>query len=283
MKRIAGIKPLSEQTLMNNYVFSMVMREPRRIKPLLEHILRKKIKTIRMVEPEKSMKEKFESKGIRLDLYVEDEGGVVYDVEVQTTDQKNLPRRMRYYQGMLDITFFPAGVDYNLMRKSYVIFICNFDPYDEGLYIYTFQNRCDQNYEILFGDDAVKVVVNTKGTKGDISPELKEAIIYLDREEVTGPYSKELDDAVNELKSNEERGQEYMMLMTYGAEQRAAGKYSGFVELIRRWLEKKSSMPVNEAADFVGITVPQFEGVLALIKEHPDWDNDEVADKADWR
>jgi len=39
-----------------------------------------------------------------------------------------------------------------------------------------------------------------------ISPELKEAIIYLDREEVTGPYSKELDDAVNELKSNEERG-----------------------------------------------------------------------------
>ena len=280
---MAGIKPLSEQTLMNNYVFSMVMREPRRMKPLLEHILRKKIKTIRMVEPEKSMKEKFESKGIRLDLYVEDEGGVVYDVEVQTTDQKNLPRRMRYYQGMLDITFFPAGADYNLMRKSYVIFICNFDPYDEGLYIYTFQNRCDQNYEILFGDDAVKVVVNTKGTKGDISPELKEAIIYLDREEVTGPYSKELDDAVNELKSNEERGQEYMMLMTYGAEQRAAGKYSGFVELIRRWLEKKSSMPVNEAADFVGITVPQFEGVLALIKEHPDWDNDEVADKADWR
>ena len=280
---MAGIKPLSEQTLMNNYVFSMVMREPRRIKPLLEHILRKKIKTIRMVEPEKSMKEKFESKGIRLDLYVEDEGGVVYDVEVQTTDQKNLPRRMWYYQGMLDITFFPAGADYNLMRKSYVIFICNFDPYDEGLYIYTFQNRCDQNYEILFGDDAVKVVVNTKGTKGDISPELKEAIIYLDREEVTGPYSKELDDAVNELKSNEERGQEYMMLMTYGAEQRAAGKYSGFVELIRRWLEKKSSMPVNEAADFVGITVPQFEGVLALIKEHPDWDNDEVADKADWR
>jgi predicted transposase/invertase (TIGR01784 family) len=280
---MAGIKPLSEQTLMNNYVFSMVMREPRRIKPLLEHILGKRIKTIRMVEPEKTMKEKFESKGIRLDLYVEDADGVVYDVEVQTTDQKNLPRRMRYYQGMLDITFFPAGADYNLMRKSYVIFICNFDPYGEGLYIYTFENRCDQNYEVLFGDDAVKVVVNTKGTKGDISPELKEAIIYLDREEVTGSYSKELDDAVNELKSNEERGQEYMMLMTYGAEREAAGKYSGFVELIRRWLEKKSSIPVNEAADFVGITVPQFEGVLALIKEHPDWDNDEVADKADWR
>jgi len=280
---MAGFKPLSEQTLMNNYVFSMVMREPKRIKPLLEYILGKKIKSIRMIEPERTMKEKFESKGIRLDLYVEDIDGVVYDVEVQTTDQKNLPRRMRYYQGMLDITFFPAGADYNKMRKSYVIFICNFDPYGEERYIYTFQNRCDQNYELLFGDDAIKVVVNTKGTKGEISPELKEAIIYLDREEVTGPYSKELDDAVNELKSNEERGQEYMMLMTYGAEQRAAGKYIGFVEQIRRWFDKKSPMPVKDAADFVGITVPQFEGVLSLIKEHPDWDDGEIADQADWR
>ena len=99
------IAPLSEQTLMNNYVFSMVMRDPKRIKPLLEHILKKKIKKIKLVEPEKTFKERFESKGIRLDLYVEDEDGVVYDVEVQTTDQKNLPRRMRYYQGMLDITF----------------------------------------------------------------------------------------------------------------------------------------------------------------------------------
>ena len=218
-----------------------------------------------------------------MSITLEDADGVVYDVEVQTTDQKNLPRRMRYYQGMLDITFFPAGADYNLMRKSYVIFICNFDPYGEGLYIYTFQNRCDQNYEVLFGDDAVKVVVNTKGTKGDISPELKEAIIYLDREEVTGPYSKELDDAVNELKSNEERGQEYMMLMTYGAEREAAGKYIGLVEQIRGWYDDKDDLPAARMAKSLRISLPIFEGVLALIKEHPDWDDRMVADQADWR
>ena len=280
---MASFKPLSEQTLMNNYVFSMVMREPKRIKPLLEYILDKKIKSISMVEPEKTMKEKFESKGIRLDLYVEDIDGVVYDCEVQTTDQKNLPRRMRYYQGMLDITFFLAGADYNKMRKSYVIFISNFDPYGEEQYIYTFQNRCDQNHELLFGDDAVKVVVNTKGTKGEISAELKEAIIYLDREEVTGPYSKELDDAVNDLKSNEERGQEYMMLMTYGAEREAAGKYIRNVEQIRGWYDDKDDLPAARMAKALRISLPVFEGVLSLIKEHPDWDNADIADKANWR
>ena len=37
-----AIKPLSEQTLMNDYVFSMVVWEPKRIRPLLEYILGKK-------------------------------------------------------------------------------------------------------------------------------------------------------------------------------------------------------------------------------------------------
>ena len=50
---------------------------------------------------------------------------------------------------------------------------------------------------------AVKIVVNTKGIKGEISPELKEAILYLDHEEITGSYSEELDEAVQELKSGE--------------------------------------------------------------------------------
>ena len=280
------IKPLKEQTLMNNYVFAMVMREPKRIKPLLEHILEKKITKISMVEPEKTMKEKFESKGIRLDLYVEDEDGIVYDVEVQTTDQKNLPQRMRYYQAMLDITFFPTGANYNLMRRSYVIFICNFDPYGEKRYIYTFQNRCDQNHDLLMGDEAVKVVVNTKGTVGEISEELKEALKYLDSGEVTGEYSRELDDAVNKLKDNEERGHEYMLLMTYGAERETAGKYIGKVEMIRNWCDGNKGnkkMSESEMAEALMMKLPIFQGVVSLIKDHPDWDDATVADKAAWR
>ncbi len=279
----AEIKPLSEQTLMNNYVFSQVMREPKRIRPLLEFILGKKIRLIHMVEPEKTMKERFKAKGIRLDLYVEDVDGVDYDCEVQTTDEKNLPRRMRYYQAMLDITFFRAGKDYNKMRKSYVVFICSFDLYGEGRYIYTFQNRCDQNYELLFGDDAVKVVVNTKGTKGEISPELKETILYLDHEEITGSYSEELDEAVQKLKSSEEEGQKAMLLSIYLEEQKTVGKYKKLVEQIRGWHDDKDDLPAPRMAKCLRISLPIFEGVLALIKEHPDWDDEEIADKANWR
>ena len=266
-----GIRPLREQTIMNNYVFSMVMREPKRIKPLLEYILGKKIRAITVLEAEKVLKEKYESKGARLDLYVEDDDGVIYNVEVQTTNKRNLDKRMRYYQALLDITFFPAGADYNLLRKSYVIFICNYDPYKQNRYIYTFRHRCDQDYDLLFGDNAIKVVVNTKGTVGDISPELKEAITYLDSGEVTGEYSKELDEAVQDLINNEERGQEYMMLMTYAAEQRAEGKYIDKVETIRAWSIDAGGTDSAFLARILHISLTTFNNVLALIKEHPDW------------
>ena len=280
---MAKVKPLSEQTLMNNYVFYKVMREPKRIKPLLEFILHRKIKRISLVESEKTLKERFAAKGARLDLYVEDEDGIVYDVEVQTTDNDDLSLRMRYYQGMLDQTFFPTGADYNEMRKSFVIFICNYDPFKEGRYVYTFQNRCDQNHKLLFGDDAVKVVVNTKGTKGRISQQLKEVIMYLDHEEVTGSFSRELDKAVKALKESEEGRQEFMMLMAFGAEQKAAGKYMGKVEQIRGWYNDDSTIPATEAAKILRVTDAQFERVLSLIKENPELDDDDIAAQVNWR
>ena len=278
-----AIKPLSEQTIMNNYVFYKIMREPRRIKPLLKYILHKKIHNIRVIESEKTLKEMFASKGVRLDLYVEDTDGVIYDVEVQTTDNGDIAFRMRYYQGMLDLTFFPAGADYNKMRKSFIIFICNYDPYHQDRYIYTFQNHCDQDQSLLFGDECVKVVVNVKGSKGRISKELKEAILYLGRQEVTGPYSKELDDAVNELKKNEEARQEYMTWSTYGAEERAAGKRIDKVEMIRGWYDDHSSLPMADAAKFAKVTIPQFESVLDLIKSNPKMADEEIANRVNWR
>ena len=39
------------------------------------------------------------------------------------------------------------------MTSSYVIFICNYDPYKDNRYIYSFENRCIQDTELVFGDE----------------------------------------------------------------------------------------------------------------------------------
>lgn len=48
-----------------------------------------------------------DGKSMRLDVYVKDGDGVtvtVYDLEIQTTSQDDLPQRLRYYQGMIDLS-----------------------------------------------------------------------------------------------------------------------------------------------------------------------------------
>ena len=39
--------------------------------------------------------------------------------------------------------------------------------------IYTFENRCIQDLGLRLGDDATKIILNTKGTMDDITPEMK--------------------------------------------------------------------------------------------------------------
>ena len=155
---------------------------------------------------------------------------MIYNVEVQTSNKRNLPKRMRYYQSIIDISILTPGMDYKKLKKSIVIFICNYDEYGRDRYIYTFENTCREEPDLKFGDESYKVVVNTKGKRGGISAELKEVLLYLDNGSVTGEYSRELNDAVNAVKASEERRLEYMMLVTRDNEMRAEGREEGRVE-----------------------------------------------------
>ena len=231
------IKPLEELTLMDDYMFAAVMRDEMNLKPLLEYILKVKIVGIEFIEPQKTEKEGYGSHGIRLDLYVQDDKGRVFNVEVQTSSKKNLPKRMRYYQSVIDINVLAPGVDYSKLKPSFVIFICSYDPFGKGRYIYTFENRCMEEKDLLFGDETRKVVVNTKGNVGEISRDLKEVLVYLDEGRATGSYTQQLDDAVRTIKSSEERRHEYMVMMIRDMEKieegKEIGKIIGFVDACR--------------------------------------------------
>lgn len=83
-------------------------------------------------------------KGVRLDVYVEDDWNTVFDLEMQIHMKRNLAKRMRYYQGMIDLNILEKGGDYNKLKKSYVIFICTFDLYGQGHHLHTFEYLCKQ-------------------------------------------------------------------------------------------------------------------------------------------
>ena len=83
------IKPWEELSFQDDYMFKRVMSHKRYCKKMLERILRVKIRDIRYLEDEKTIKTAYESKGIRLDVYVEDDKNIVYNVELQVRKPEN--------------------------------------------------------------------------------------------------------------------------------------------------------------------------------------------------
>ena len=102
--------------------------------------------------------------GVRFDVCLADEN-MICDVEMQVRHKSNLPKRSRYYQGMVDVDNFDRVEDYQNLRKSFIIFICLENPFKEkNLHKYTFVNICKEDKSLELGDDAIKIFLTPDST-----------------------------------------------------------------------------------------------------------------------
>lgn len=221
------MKKYEELELRDDFMFSRIMSNPKFVKPLLETILGVKIRKIVYPQTQKTIDLSLQAKGIRLDVYVEDDQNTVFNLEMQTSDGANLPKRMRYYQGMIDLNILDKGQDYTTLKKSYVIFICTFDPFGEGRHIYTFCNTCQENIALTLDDDAVKIILSTKGTMDDVSPEMKRILDYIDGKGASDKFTEELEEAVRSARQNERWRLDYMTLEYEYRQRYLEGKEEG--------------------------------------------------------
>ena len=114
------------------------------------------------VSYEKSIIFNPDCKGVRLDVYAKDEKNTRYDIEMQVAEQ-DLGKRVRYYHSQMDMDLLGSSNEYRELPKAYVIFICNFDPFGEGKYCYTFENRCIEELPLNLGDESKSITtVNSK-------------------------------------------------------------------------------------------------------------------------
>ena len=89
-----------------------------------------------------------------------------------------------------NIMFIRCNKNQDTVRKSFIIFICTYDPFGKGRYIYTFDQTMREDRSVLLDDVAVKIVLNTKETTGDISDDLKETLRYMDGHACNGVYER---------------------------------------------------------------------------------------------
>ncbi len=271
-------KRLEELEIWDDFMFGAVMSNKELCKHLLEIILQKKIKDIRYTELQKTIDLQYDAKSIRLDVYVEDDLDSVYNIEIQTTDEKNLPKRSRFYQGMIDLNILNKGESYNKLKKSYVIFICNYDPFRKGRCFYRFENVCVDDPSLKLEDDSVKIMINPYGNDTKQFGKGFAALMdFLKNGQISDTYTESLKDEITEVKVSEEWRRRYMKLLIRDQENIEIGKELGelstCVRQVKNNLERFSA---DQLASLLGFDQATIQKIIDSIQIHPDWNNEKI-------
>ena len=250
----------------NDFLFGKIMRNPNLCKKLLERILPDiKINHVEYPIEEKTIKSDVDAKSVRLDIYLKDDKETVYDIEMQATDTKELPKRSRYYQSMLDLQQLDRGESYKRLKKSYIIFICPFDVCHQGRHQYTFENICKEDNKISLGDETTKIFLNADSRMDDVSKELRAFLDYVagrKTDYIDDAFVEELERALQEAKKSREWRHEYMTLYMRDQENIEKGIEQGKIESAIRMLED-GDLSLEKIALYSGLT---YEQVLELEK-----------------
>ncbi len=197
-------------TLANNFIFCKVMEtEPELCRHLLEILLHIKISRLELVKSEFSMQETINSKSVRFDVYTEGDGKI-YDIEIQTVNKKNLPKRSRYYQSMIDVDNIYRGQDYNELKTTYIIFLCLNDLFNRGLPVYSFENICQENKELKLDDGTHKIFFNAAMCDKMKSTEETAFFKFLQGNDAEDDFTNKLEERILKIKHNSTWRNQYM-------------------------------------------------------------------------
>ena len=277
-------KEFSKLNLLDRFLFDEAMEDSENMKTVLDIILGQDIPLKSAPHSEKEMRTLPDNRQVRLDVYAWDDDDTVYDTEAQKEDTKNLPKRSRFYQAVLDSNLLlPGSVDFNKLNRAFIILIMPFDPFGKGFYKYTFRMRCEECPDLDLQDDATRIFLNCHGTHPEmVSPELIELLHYMEKStnEVAGSCTSQkiklLHQKVCQIRSNkkmeakfmrawEEREIERQKAFAEGEEAGIeTGKTQGKNDLLKSQVKKKleKNYSKEQIADMLEEDVATIEAII---------------------
>ena len=260
----------------NTFLFGKVMTSnPNLLLELLQYSLPEfHIKQIENPEKEADVKLSIDAHGVRLDVITTDDRGRRIDVEMQMRNEKNIPRRMRYYEGSIDQTTLEKGQNYSKLGDVVILFITPFDPFDaRGNYKYTFRNTCQEDKDLVLDYGVSKVVLNAAGHKGDITPELKEFLQLVagnvdPTHYAEGSFADRVQRQVHIARRNARWRKEYMDWEMTLRNEREKGREEGRIEERAKTEEqRKRAEAEKNRADTAEERIRKLEEKLALLEK----------------
>jgi len=264
-------KSFDELTIADDFMFCKVMQNEGICKEFLEMVLAGQIGKIAYLSPQNSVATGIEAKSIRLDVFVKDEAGKSYDIEMQVANEHNIPKRMRYYQAAIDIAFLDKGVHYKALNDSYIIFVCVFDAIGKNKPIYTFENICLEDRHTPLRDGTKKVIINAQAFRKAENKELEGFLEYVKTGTANTEYTGRIETMIQAVKHNEQARQEYRFMSGFEMDAREEGIQQGLRQgfadgSYRKALETAKLMrmhnyPIAEICMMTGLSKEEVESI----------------------
>ena len=182
---------------------------------------------------------------------------------MQVGNEYNIPKRMRYYQAVLDVAFLDKGYSYKALNESYIIFICLFDPIGSNRAVYTFENICIEDKRIPLQDGTKKIILNANSFRTADNKELQGFLQYVKTGKVTTAYTGRIEQMIQTVKRNEQLRKEYhilpAVLMDAFDEGEARGSRQKALETAR--ILKQLGDSVQKIAQATGLTQAEVEAL----------------------
>ena len=218
-----SFRPLQDLNLIDDYMFDIATMDLETCKSIIELSLNIRIQEIRWQQSQKVIHNLPGKRGIRLDFYVRDINGTVFNVEMQKRNGGNLPKRTRYYSALLDAPLLKKGEkQFDQLPETYIIVICGFDLFKKGKYRYRFRYHCDEEPDLILQNGLTVVFLNTKGRNDvEVEPELIAFLRFVENSTAEEAHQskdlriQEMYGKINTLKNSEAVEADYMTAEEY--------------------------------------------------------------------
>ena len=249
MKMTSSAKSWEELTLADNFIFCKIMESnPDLCKHLLEILLHIEIDHLEAPQAERTFQESIDSKSVRFDVYTKDDERI-FDLEIQTTKKKNLPKRARYYHSVIDVSNLHAGVNYKELKETYIIFICLGDVFGKGLPVYSFENICSEDKTTKLNDGAYKIFFNASDCDKIESADEKAFFKFLKGDSADDEFTKHLEEKVLLAKKNLEWRNQYMTIREAFDEEIEEAVEARVAEIVEERVAEAVEAKVAEAVE----------------------------------
>ncbi len=276
---MAQTTKFQDLNLSNAFLFAAAMEDEETCKLFIETILDEQLGNI-TVKSERMIMYNSDFRCVRLDVFAS-EVKRDFNVEMQNENEYNLPKRSRYHQAEMDLSSLKPGQDFNDLKPIVIIFVCNFDPFGDGLYRYTYETTCIETGKPL-GDEVKKIFISTKGKNKEQVPDslinlLNYVVNSTDNyvDSISDENVEKLHNRIKALKNNRKLEEKYMtyeemMKIEYSKGERDGesrgmekGRKEGKNEMLNQMLALISKM----TADGMSEDIPRLSEDEEFLKE----------------